>query len=75
MLKREKNRRKIREKKKWKLRGRDESLSGKVGKKFRWERWIDGTEGGKIDLPDRWILGKMIAKNVLLKVDVNPEEL
>ena len=63
------------EQNKWKLIGPAPSLISKVGKKFRWQILIHGPESSKIPLPDRFLLWKLIPKNVFLTVDVNPVEL
>ena len=59
----------------WKLIGPAPSLIAKVGKKFRWQILIHGPESSKIPLPDRFLLLKLVPKNVFLTIDVNPAEL
>ena len=51
------------------------SIISKVGKKFRWQILIHGSEQSKIPFSDRSLLLKLVPKKVILSIDVNPVQL
>jgi len=59
----------------WKVVGPSPSLISKVGKKFRWQILIHGSEHSKIPFSDRSLLLKLVPKKVILSIDVNPVQL
>ena len=59
----------------WKVIGPAPSLIARIGKKFRWQILIYGPEDSINPLPNRFLLWKLIPKNVFLSIDINPVEL
>ena len=59
----------------WELIGPYPSLVSKIGKKFRWQILLYGSDNTQIPIPNDKKIWDLIPKNVFLVIDINPVEI